>query len=152
MHKNQLKREISFMLFVPEDDWLMVGYHKCTNPLKLKSWVRDECSVTWLDYFWNVSAENTNLRWSLTVRLTSCVVCLDSAALFLFNEQQFYLFGQIQTSKTEGQLYSDTSPMLSVLWSRWQIFLQKAAKYLISFCAIFKYTLFCVKTTFVHFL
>ena len=26
--------------------------------------------------------------------------CLDSAALLMMNEQQFYLFGQIQTSQT----------------------------------------------------
>ena len=35
---------------------------------------------------------------------------LDSAALFILNEQQFYLFGQIQTSQTGGQPYNDTSP------------------------------------------
>ena len=29
---------------------------------------------------------------------------LDSDALFMLNEQQFYLFGQIQTSQTGGQL------------------------------------------------
>ena len=28
----------------------------------------------------------------------------------MFNEQQFYLFGQIQTSPVGGQLYSNTSP------------------------------------------
>ena len=28
----------------------------------------------------------------------------------MLNEQQFYLFGQIQTSQTRGQRYSDTSP------------------------------------------
>ena len=28
----------------------------------------------------------------------------------MLNEQQFYLFVQIQTSQTGGQLYSDTSP------------------------------------------
>ena len=54
--------------------------------------------------------ENTNLRGSITVRVTSCLFCLDSAALLMFDEQQFYLFGQIQTSQTEGQLFSDTFP------------------------------------------
>ena len=29
--------------------------------------------------------------------------------LLMLNEQQFYLFGQIQTSQTGGQLYSDPS-------------------------------------------
>ena len=28
----------------------------------------------------------------------------------MFNKQQIYLFAQIQTSQTGGQLYSDTSP------------------------------------------
>ena len=28
----------------------------------------------------------------------------------MLNEQQFYLFGQIETSQTGSQLYSDTSP------------------------------------------
>ena len=32
-------------------------------------------------------------------------ICLDSATLFMLNEQQFYLFGQIQTSQTGGQPY-----------------------------------------------
>ena len=34
------------------------------------------------------------------VWLTSCLFCLDSAALLKLNEQQFYLFVQIQTSQT----------------------------------------------------
>ena len=36
-------------------------------------------------------------------------IFLDSAALLVLNEQQFYLYGQIQTSQTGGQPYSDTS-------------------------------------------
>ena len=40
--------------------------------------------------------------------MTSCLTGLDSAALFMFNQQQIFLFGQIQTSQTGGQLYSDT--------------------------------------------
>ena len=35
---------------------------------------------------------------------------LDSAALLILNEDQLYLYGQIQTSHTGGQLCSDTSP------------------------------------------
>ena len=31
-------------------------------------------------------------------------------AWLMLNEQQFYLFGQIQTSQTGGQPYSDTFP------------------------------------------
>ena len=38
----------------------------------------------------------------------------------MFNQQQIYLFSQIQTSLTGGQLYSDTSPYkvseCSLLW------------------------------------
>ena len=47
--------------------------------------------------------------------MTSYLFCVDSAALLLLNEQQFYWFGQIQTSRTGGKPYSDTSPMLSIL-------------------------------------
>ena len=39
-----------------------------------------------------------------TLPLTSC---LDSAALLMLNELQFGLFGQILTSRTGGQPYSD---------------------------------------------
>ena len=55
--------------------------------------------------------ENTNWRErSITVQLTYCLFCVDSAALLMLNEQQFYVFGKIQTSQIGGQLYSDTSP------------------------------------------
>ena len=53
-------------------------------------------------------SENSNLEGR--IQLTSCLFCLYSAALLLLNEQQLYLFGQILTSQTGGQLYSDTSP------------------------------------------
>ena len=33
----------------------------------------------------------------------------------MLNEQQFYLFGQIQTSQTGGQPYNDIPPIESVL-------------------------------------
>ena len=45
-------------------------------------------------------------RGSITVQLTSCLTCLDSAVLLNLNYQQICLFGQILTG---GQLYSDTS-------------------------------------------
>ena len=67
--------------------------------------------------YWRVDSENTNIKGNTTVRSTSCLFCLVSAALFMLNEQQFYPFGQIQTGQTGGQPYKDTSPMLSVLWS-----------------------------------
>ena len=57
-----------------------------------------------------IRQENTNLRGSVTAWLTSWLFCLNSVALLLLNEQQFYLFGQIQTSQTGGQLYSNTYP------------------------------------------
>ena len=46
---------------------------------------------------------------SFTVWLTSYLTDLDSAALLLLNQQQIYLFSQIETSQAGGQLYSDTS-------------------------------------------
>ena len=45
---------------------------------------------------------------SITVGLTSCFICLDSAAFIMLNWQQLYLCGQIQTSQTGGQSYSET--------------------------------------------
>ena len=53
-------------------------------------------------------SDNSKLR-SITVWLTSSLFPLYSAALLLLNYQQFYLFGQIQTSQTGSQPYSDTS-------------------------------------------
>ena len=55
-------------------------------------------------------AENTYLKESFTLQLTSGLFCLDSAALLMLNKRQLYLFGQIQTSQTGGQPYSDTFP------------------------------------------
>ena len=37
------------------------------------------------------------IKGSVTVHLTSCFICLDLAALLMFNQQQIYLIGQIQT-------------------------------------------------------
>ena len=50
------------------------------------------------------------VRGSITVWLTSYWTGLDSAAVLMFNQQQIYLFSQIQTSQTGGQPYNDTSP------------------------------------------
>ena len=57
-----------------------------------------------------VRAEKNNSRGSITVQMTSCLFCLNLEALLLLNGQLLYLFGQIQTSQTGGQPYSDTSP------------------------------------------
>ena len=59
--------------------------------------------------------ENTKLRGSITVLLTSCLFCLDSAALPMLNLKQPKLFGQIQTSQTGVKPYSDTFLMVSVI-------------------------------------
>ena len=61
-------------------------------------------------YLGTKKPENTDIRGSITQYPTSCLFCLDSSALLMVNEQKFYLFGQIQTSQTGGQLYSDTYP------------------------------------------
>ena len=49
-------------------------------------------------------------RGSITVWLTSCSTGLYSAALLILNQQQIYLFGEIQIGQRGGQMYSDTSP------------------------------------------
>ena len=46
----------------------------------------------------NVRPENPYWRGSISVRLTSRLFCLELATLLKLSEQQFYLFGQIQTS------------------------------------------------------
>ena len=50
------------------------------------------------------------IKGSITVRLTSCLTGEDSAALLVVNQIKIYKFGQISTSQTGGQPYSDTSP------------------------------------------
>ena len=47
---------------------------------------------------------------SITVQMTSCLFYLDSAAMLMLNDQQFYLFGQMLTSVTRDLPYSDTFP------------------------------------------
>ena len=55
----------------------------------------------------NVEPENTNLLRKGKYHCTADLlfICLDLAALLVLNEQQFYLFGKIQTSQTGGQSY-----------------------------------------------
>ena len=52
---------------------------------------------------------------SITAWLTSCLTGLDLAALLMFNQQQIFMFGEIQTSQTGGPPYSDMKEG-SVLW------------------------------------
>ena len=56
-----------------------------------------EGETCWLIYLLDTLDITPNLRGSITVWLTSCLICLVWAALLMLNEQQFYLFGQIQT-------------------------------------------------------
>ena len=69
-----------------------------------------------MKFLLNDEAENTSLRGSITVQLTYCLTGLDSADMLMLNKKQFYLVGQIQTSQSGGQPFSDTSPMLSGFW------------------------------------
>ena len=45
-----------------------------------------DCSTSWQNI--PLYPENTNIRGNITVRLTSCLFCLDSAALLLLNWHQ----------------------------------------------------------------
>ena len=68
--------------------------------------------------FEKASLENTHL---LCKEKYHFLTRLDSAALFMFNQQQIYLFGQIQTRQTGCRPYSDTYPyevmtLTSPLW------------------------------------
>ena len=47
---------------------------------------------------------NCFVSGNIDVCLTSFLAEIDSAALLMFNHQQIYLLGQIQTSQTGGQL------------------------------------------------
>ena len=62
---------------------------------------------------WITWSENTSLWGSITVHLT-CLFCLYIAALFMLNEQQFYLFGKIQSKQVSHTVI--LPPMVSVLW------------------------------------
>ena len=59
---------------------------------------------TFLPYLENYEAVQRTLtyfvRGSITVQPTSCLTGLDWAALFMFNLQHIYSFGQIRTSQT----------------------------------------------------
>ena len=80
-------------------------------------WVRPvQTSCNLLRLYSKILGRQTNLRGSITVRLTK--LCLDSAALLMLNEQQqLFLFSQIQTSQTGCQPYSDLPPMVSFVCS-----------------------------------
>ena len=70
-------------------------------------------------------------------QLTSCCICLDSAALLMLNLKQIYLVDQIQTRQTGGQPYSDTFPnkvldsfrLFLVISFDWTFVLQKQLFY-----------------------
>ena len=71
------------------------GDHKLTELVKSKGIVLTNfgfvCTVG--SPLSSIKPENTNLRGSITVRPTSCLFCLDSAALLMLNSHQLYLFG-----------------------------------------------------------
>ena len=46
---------------------------------------------------------------SIIAQLTSCFICLDSAALIIWNEQQIYLFGWTHISQISDEPYSERS-------------------------------------------
>ena len=50
----------------------------------------------------SLSREYLQIRKIITVQLTTCFICFDSAALFNSQQQQIYLFGQSQTSQKQG--------------------------------------------------
>ena len=58
----------------------------------------------------NVRPENTYWRGSITVRLTSCLFCLELATLLKLNEHKLNLCGEVKHSQTGGQPYSDILP------------------------------------------
>ena len=70
-----------------------------------KSLFRKSNNTFFNDYF----SRPTQKRESITAWLASCLIGLDSAALLVLQSKQFYLFGQIQSSQTGGQQFSDTS-------------------------------------------
>ena len=69
-------------------------------------------SLAWqLFRVWTFNTENTNLRESITVQLTSCLFCFGfSCFAYVESTTILLVFDQIQTSQAEGQVYSDTSP------------------------------------------
>ena len=80
--------------------------NKCNRNVGIRYWRSFNC-VEKTKMTLEVPPENINLRGIITVWLTSCLFCLDSAAFLMLS--QLYLFSQIQTSQTVGQLNSDTS-------------------------------------------
>ena len=69
---------------------------------------------------WYLRQKTLTLRGSNgIVQLTSCLFCLDSAALLMLNEQQFYLFGQMQTSQTGRSAIQWYFPLWWVFSAYW---------------------------------
>ena len=62
-----------------------------------------------------VQAENTNLSESIIVQLTSCLFCMDSAALLMFSQQQLYLFVESKPVKQDVSHTVILPPVVSVL-------------------------------------
>ena len=60
---------------------------------------------------------------SITAGLTTCLFCLESAALLMLNEQQFYLFGAVQWHIPLWWVFSGRDFLflwsIHPLWSHW---------------------------------
>ena len=79
-----------------------------TNPVLYENAFHSSFVVKLIMNRSSIQPEKTNLRGRITVWLTSCLFCSNSAALLMLNQQQLYSFCQIQTSQTGCQPYSDT--------------------------------------------
>ena len=83
--------------------FLMANYWKIT-PTIWSHWLQN----------WTTAYQRTLTKWEVTL-YNWPVYFLDSPALLILNEQQFYLFGQIQTSQMWGLPYFPLKRMFFVL-------------------------------------
>ena len=84
---------------------------------------------------------------------TSCLFCVDSAALLILNEQQFYLFAQIKIVKQEVSCTVILPPMVCVLciniclWhcGMWQTVSTEIENFLSVGKGSFRWAVFCIR-------
>ena len=104
---------------ISKDTWsyiiFLLAHERCEKKRERERENEKERESEEASFCWTDIPESTNWMGNITVQLTSCLFCFKLTALFKLNEQQFYLFGQIQTNQTGGQPYNDTSPSVSVL-------------------------------------
>ena len=83
--------------------WLTNSINRTRRCCTLATWLGDLCR--------DLCIRELSLKGRcITVQLSSCLVCSELPALLMLNEHRFYLVGQVQTSQTGGQPYSDTFP------------------------------------------